>query len=117
MAADLTKPVTLSSLADGALEERLQEALKVVLENVQDPNTKPDAKRTVTIELTFRPDSEREAIGLSVVCRVKLAPAKDVTTVLFSGRGARGIECREFSPRQQGLPLEAGTVVSIQKGS
>lgn len=55
----------LSLLAHGAIQEKLDGELEKVFNNIHDPNTKAEAKRSITIKLEFAPDENRQAIKLN----------------------------------------------------
>ena len=55
--------INLESFADGALAEKVNMALKEVLENIKDPNTDYKAKRKLTIDLIFTSGEDRDLGG------------------------------------------------------
>ena len=44
-----------TSLCDGAVQEKIDRALKAVTDNIMDPNTPPSKKRSITLKITFTP--------------------------------------------------------------
>ena len=44
-------------LANGAMRNQFDRELRRVLENIQDPNTKAEAKRSITVKIEFRDQS------------------------------------------------------------
>ena len=78
--------VTLTGVMDGAAEELFQQALSRVLENIDDPNTAPKAKRSITLTLSVEVDEERRNAKLYVDCKTKLAPSRPLSTHLHIGR-------------------------------
>lgn len=72
------EPMTLSTIAGGALEELFGAELTRVLANIQDVNTDPKAKRVITFRLEFAPAEDREMTDIKVSCAspnpVTLAP-------------------------------------------
>lgn len=56
-------------MAAGAIEERVDYEVTRVVENILDPNTKPDAKRKITVTLEFLPDSERKHIAIAATAK------------------------------------------------
>lgn len=78
------RPVTLANIAGGDAERKFQQALRQVHENVNDPNTKAEAARKITLTFTIRPGSEREMSFVAVESKVTLAPhAPKVAQVFF----------------------------------
>lgn len=84
----MVKQLTLVSIFDGALQEKVDRALAKVAENILDENTSQDVKRTITIKLTLVPskdDREDVAIGAEVSCG--LAPEMVATSELYIRKG------------------------------
>ena len=52
-------------MANGAIKERLDYEMGRVINNISDPNTKPTAKRTITVKITLEPDEERQHVEVS----------------------------------------------------
>lgn len=73
----------LDVLARGALNERFNEELDKVLENIYDPNTDPKKERSVTLVIKIKPNERRSQASLSLTARSSLAPTMPVVTDLF----------------------------------
>lgn len=67
--------ISIDQLAGGGASERIQRELNKIAENVLDPNTKPDAARTLTITLTIKPNKNRQMGDGEIVVKSTLAPA------------------------------------------
>lgn len=55
----------ISQMANGAIQEKLDGEFKKVFDNIHDPNTRAEDKRTVTIKLEFIPvipDENRQTV-------------------------------------------------------
>lgn len=76
----------LSSLANGAIQEKLDGELKKVFDNIHDPNTKAEDKRTVTIKLEFAPDENRQTVKVNSNISVKLANVRDVSMTVLTDK-------------------------------
>ena len=76
----------LSALANGAIQEKLDIELRKIFENIHDPNTKAEDKRTVTIKLEFVPDENRQTVKLNSNIAVKLANVRDVGVTVLTDR-------------------------------
>jgi hypothetical protein len=74
---------SILSMAKGAFMERADYEMERVIDNILDVNTKPTAKRKITITLEFTPDDERQQIGVAVTAKSVLATTNPVTTALF----------------------------------
>lgn len=95
--------VTLETLAKGAAVERFEAALREVLENIADPNTKAEAVRTITVTCAIRPDKHRRTAAVSVNAVPKLAPNEPVATSIYLARRAGVPLATEFDPEQGSL--------------
>ena len=84
--SDKARHVKLSTLLDGACDALFNEKLREVLENIEDPNTDPKAKRRIRLTVTFKPNEARENAAIDVDCEAKLAAPKPVGTVVLIGR-------------------------------
>lgn len=82
--------INLEKFAGGALAEKMNGALKEVLENIQDPNTDFKLKRKLTLEMTFVSGEDRELAEVSMIAKTKLAPNKPIATKLVIGTDGKG---------------------------
>lgn len=93
----MEKIINLETLADGALAEKVNMALKEVLNNIADPNTDYKVKRKLTLDITFVAQEDRELALLDIQAKTKLAPPKSVGTKIIIGTdGKGGIMASEF---------------------
>ena len=65
---------SLSELMDGGVEERFNHKMNELWENVQDPNTAPQAKREINIKITIKPNERPLLRGLRGRHRVHAPP-------------------------------------------
>ncbi|MEK3673586.1 replication terminator protein [Paenibacillus sp. FSL R10-2771] len=77
--------INLSTLAGGAVGERINIELQKVAENVQDPNTDWKKARKVVVTITLKPDEEREIALVSADVKTTLAPAHGIATKIIFG--------------------------------
>lgn len=70
-------------MAQGAIEEKVDYEVSRVIDNILDLNTKPDAKRKITITLEFTPDSERQRIQIAASAKSTLVPTAPVSTQMM----------------------------------
>ena len=113
----------LSQLANGAIQEKLDYELQKIFENIHDPNTAPQDKRTVTIKLEFVPDENRQTIKVNSTISIKLANVKDVSTTVLTGKDLTSgkIEARELKsniPGQtyfddEGIKSDVGVPIDV----
>ena len=75
--------VKLSELREGAVEEQFQQALAKVLANIEDVNTDPRAKRSLTIKIEFTPSPDRSGLTVDATVGTKLQAAVPIRTFMI----------------------------------
>lgn len=112
------KYIDFSTLAKGALDEKLNAALKNVIENLLDPNTDYKTKRKITIDMKFQTDDTRELANVEVSTKVSLAPSTPVATKMLIGRdfNTGQIVAREWDNQVAGQ-IEATEIIEKTDGS
>lgn len=82
----MERPIkALSDLMDGSVEERFNEELKKVWNNIYDPNTEAKKARTLTLKVKIVPNERRDSCDFRVNVTSTLAPYADLTqTVMLS---------------------------------
>ncbi|MCB5934465.1 replication terminator protein [Caldibacillus thermoamylovorans] len=113
----------LSQLANGAIQEKLDYQLEKVFENIHDPNTKAEAKRTITIKLEFVPDENRQTIKVNCDMSHNLANVKGVSMTVLTGKDLSNgkIEAKELKsniPGQtyfddEGIKSDVGVPIDV----
>ena len=95
--------INILQLAQGAVQEKLDREFEKVFENIQDPNVKATAKRTITLKIDLVPDDVRQVVKTNVTATSKLAQTDPVTTTILTGKDltTNKIEAREL---QSGVP-------------
>lgn len=81
---------SLSDLMDGGLEERFNQELTKVWQNVYDPNTNPTVARKVVMEVKIVPNERRDSVQFHVNVSSKLAPHVALTQTVMLSLGADG---------------------------
>ncbi|MEG0133086.1 MAG: replication terminator protein [Clostridium sp.] len=110
--------ISLDRLADGAVAERLNSALKEVMENIADPNTDHKVKRKLTLEMVFVTSEDRSLSEVTATAKTKLASRKSIGTKFLIDKDMDGdILATEFKkqiPGQQYIKVdsETGEVIS-----
>ncbi len=118
------EPVTLVSLGGGALVEHFDIELERVLKNIEDVNTDPEAARTITLKVTFKPNEERSIADIHISAASKLASIKPTRTVVYMGKKLGKTVAVESNPQQSGLfddkkpgPVPANVTTMPPKGA
>lgn len=68
----------------GALLEAADYELEKIMSNINDINTDPKKKRTMTIKISFVPNQDRKKITMSTQVLSKVEPVSPVETTLFN---------------------------------
>jgi len=108
--------VSLSTLAQGAVEELWQTALAQVLENIDDPNTAADFKRKITLEFVIEPADDRRSAKVTFRSGVKTAGVKAVGTAVYLGRHEGRLAAVEAIPQEELFPRPASKPALVQGG-
>lgn len=96
------KNLQFQTLAGGAVAERFGDALQQVLDNIIDPNTDPKKERKVMLTVKFKPNEDRDLVGLEVGAVPTLAPPKPISTSIIIDRDNTGNAVA--AERQKGIP-------------
>ena len=82
--------VSILEAASGAIKERTDYELSKVIENIMDPNTRADKKRTLTITLELLPDADRKQIAVKTIVKSKLEPTSPIASAFALGADENG---------------------------
>lgn len=70
--AEIVNKKSVLEMAMGAIVEIVDYEVGRVIANIQDPNTSAEAKRKITLTLTFAPDDRRERIEMDAQAKTTL---------------------------------------------
>lgn len=74
---------SILEMSAGAILERVDYEMGKVLDNILDLNTKPTAKRKVTVTLELNPSADRNSITVQTTAKSTLCPTEPITTSLY----------------------------------
>lgn len=94
---------SILEMARGGVLERVDYEMPKVLENIFDANTKPTAKRKVTITVELTPDEDRQTITVDYIVKSALAPTNPVRTMLYAANDDTVIEMTPQIPGQTNM--------------
>lgn len=110
------KRESILSMAQGAIEEKVNYEVSRVIDNILDMNTKPDAKRKVTITLEFTPDAERKKINVTAAAKSTLVPTQPAgTSMVITTDGNGEMVVAEMVPQIPGQMSLTGEVQAPPK--
>jgi hypothetical protein len=95
--------VTLENLGHGAAAEMFQKELENVIANIVDPNTKPDAVRTITLKMKVKPGKDRGLCSVEIACDCKVASVQPFETAMYVGMEHGVAAATEYAPQQANL--------------
>lgn len=98
-----SEKLTLENICAGAVPEVFARSLQLVLANIRDPNADGEAKRTLTMEFTFKPHSDRSGADVSLIVKERLATLPAVKGALFVSSKGGKLEAYPRDPRQEML--------------
>lgn len=107
----MSKPLKLETLQNGAVLEAFEVELQNVLDNIQDPNTRPDGVREVSVKLKFKPSKDRNYTSLTYSVTSKLQPSEPGEVPIFVDRDRKNkrataveLVSPDENPDQERLP-------------
>lgn len=86
MSDDELVPMSLFELAGGAVGERFDYEFQKVIENALDPNRDAEAKRSINLKLSIKPNEKRNGATMSFEVVPKLAPLSKISEPIHFGR-------------------------------
>ena len=93
---------SILNMAKGAIENRVNEEMAKVVDNVLDPMTKASAKRVLTLKIEVIPDDFRESMAIDVSVSSKLAQRLPASTMLQFGHINDELALLELQPQIPG---------------
>lgn len=81
---------SILDMAMGAVRERVTMVMQQVIENIKDPNTKAEKKRSITVTIEFTPNSERNDVIVSSTVKAKLEATNPITSTFAIGHNMDG---------------------------
>lgn len=93
--------ITLENLGGGAASEMFSASLEKVVENIVNPNTKPDQLRTITLKMKVKPDKKQRSLCVvELSCEERLAAVIPFETAMFVGMDHGVAAATEYAPQQ-----------------
>ena len=110
--------LALENIGDGAASELFDIALQDVLKDIEDPNKKQDAVRSIVLKFNFKPADTPGIVAYNIECPdAKLAPRKAMLGAMMVGRGSDGRMVAHALVRheQRTLPIDTDKVHDINQ--
>lgn len=83
--------MNLDKFAGGELTRLIRKGINEILDtDPQYKGTTPQAKRTLTVKITFRPAKDRKNMKIQIETRVNKAPVRATETNMFIGQELDG---------------------------
>ena len=80
----------ISELAEGAVQEKIDQEVRKIVANILDVNTAFKPSRKLIIDVEFSSDSTRQVIETNVTVKSKLQPSESVSALMMAGRDDSG---------------------------
>ena len=94
----------ISELAEGAVQEKIDQEVRKIVANILDVNTAFKPSRKLIIDVEFSSDSTRQVIETNVTVKSKLQPSESVSALMMAGRDdsgyIRAAELKSSAPGQ-----------------
>jgi hypothetical protein len=112
---DSTEQLTIVNIANGAAVELFDRELTELLRNINDANTDPEAKRSITLEFVFSPFKDRSGAQVEIKCRSKSATVEAANGQIFI---SRQVNLRPYRTFQEIQPqIESQFLFRLQQRS
>lgn len=108
--------LTLANIGHGDLMAAASLEIRKIGEDIANPNTKTDAKRSLSIKITFEPDATGQLAKIGYVLKTTLAEpeaGKAVATIAMVPEG----QAISFFQLEQKLPYEDTPIPALQTGT
>ena len=93
----------ISNLAEGAVQEKIDQEVRKIVANILDVNTAFKPSRKLIIDVEFSSDSTRQVIETNVTVKSKIQPSESVSTLMMAGRNDSGyIQAAELKSNAPG---------------
>lgn len=98
------------------MPEVFERELREVLANITDPNTDPEAVRSLTIKFVFKPYEDRSGAHVAFTCKPNLQPVQMRKSQMFLSRHTGELKAYSQDQRQVALfgPADANPLKSIK---
>lgn len=77
--------LSITQIQDGVAIEMIDTELERIWRNIRDPDTRADAKRTITLQIAVVPDTERDMAACDITVKSQLAAPIGVRAKLSIG--------------------------------
>lgn len=103
------------NLANGEIIDKLSRELERVAQNIVDKNTDPKKERKVTLQISFKPNENREQLTTNITVKTSLAPERGIDTLILMGKDSEG-QLHLNEVRQQSMfdNKQAGKITNIK---
>jgi hypothetical protein len=98
--------INLETLNSGAVLELFDVEWQKLLDNVNDPNTKPDAARKLKIEISVKPAKDRRNASSCVSVTTNLAAIVPHESSIVIAEKDGKVQAYSFDPRQESFGFE-----------
>jgi hypothetical protein len=92
--------LSIENICGGAVPERFQKELCVILQNINDPNNPAETKRKLVLEFEFEPFPDRTGAIVTLVCKSKLAALENVQGGVYFARNGLALKAYAHDPQQ-----------------
>lgn len=95
--------LNIGNICGGAVPEVFDREVREILENIADLNTKPEAKRQITLTFDFAPGPDRKSAIVSFTCKSKQVGVQPKAGTIFFSKRLGQIHAYTEDPRQDRL--------------
>lgn len=77
------KSMSITELRNGAIVDILNAEIQRVTDNINDPSTPSDKKRSITLKVDFLPDGDRDMVNISATTKIGLCGNSPVEATVY----------------------------------
>ena len=92
--------LNIGNVCGGAVPERFDLEMQEVLKNIKDPNTDPEAVRSLTLTFKFRSSKDRNYVAIEFLIAHKDAPIETLSGGIFLRGDQHSVRAYTEDPRQ-----------------
>lgn len=107
--------LSLATVAGGAAVELFDRELRLVLDNIQDPNTDAESVREVNLKLQIKPTKDRESAAVLLKVTGKSSGTKPIADLVYMGiRHGRLVAVTKDPSQSDMFDAETGEVIPLR---
>ena len=97
---DYSEELNIGNICNGAVPEVFTHELEQIIKNINDPNTPPEAKRSLVIKFDFKPMHDRSSAEVTMSVKSTTAAVQAVKSSVYMSKISGTLRAYANDPRQ-----------------